>query len=174
MSPRGPRLVQFNLEGKGSLHMQLHILSLDGRHDQKHKKSLTRSFEQRPDLFCVERKQRPNCWLEFSFWFRIIFFSLFCLQFRMVPHGADSLCVCVCSVFERWHAKGQWRRPGHICLNTLRPSTTTCLLPSPNPSNSPCGREQHDSGTPLPGPKLHARFFCSVRFVFSVCFSTFL
>lgn len=148
--------------------MHSHILSLD-------KKSWTRSFESRPNLFRVERKHRPNCGLEFHFWFWIFVFSClcFCPLSRMVPHGADSLCVCLCLVFERWHAKGQWQRPGHISLNTLRPTATARLLSSPNPSNSPCGREQHDSGTPPPRPPscMHVsfvpfRFFGSFLYFF--------
>lgn len=79
------------------------------------------------------------------------------------------LCTCMfgfrAMVRQRPTIKVRSHSPEHHLPN---PPPTSRSPPLPDPSHSPCRREQHDSGTPRPGPKLHARFFCSVCFVF--CF----
>lgn len=140
--------------------MHSHILSLD-------KKSWTRSFESRPNLFRVERKHRPNCGLEFHFWFWIFCFFL-PLFLPTVQNGATWCRLPLCmSMFGFWAMACQRpmtkARPHFFEYpppDRHRPSP-----PLPKPLKLPLWEGAAWLGdAPSPAPKLHARFFRSVSF----------
>lgn len=153
--------------------MHSHILSLD-------KKSWTRSFESRPNLFRVERKHRPNCGLEFHFWFWIFCFFL-PLFLPTVQNGATWCRLPLCmSMFGFWamacqrpmtkaNDKGQ---ATFLWIPSARPPPPVSSPPQ-TPRTPPVGGSSMTRGRPLPGPQA-ACTFLSFRFVFSVRFSTFL
>lgn len=155
----------------------MHILSLVVTCESKHKESLSPLLRQRQtksfalSLNKEGRKWRPNG--QFAFYF-FIWNHFFCLCFECSEwyHKVQTPSVYVFVWFSSDGAPEAGDK-GQVTF-ARTPFARPSPLPHPSPplpdtSNSPCRREQHDSGTPRPGPKLHARFFCSVCFVF--CFA---